>query len=259
MSEPTTSPRRPSPPREYIRALLGPDEMSTARAESYRILRTNLQLLDREGSCRVVLITSAGRGEGKSVTTANLALTLAHAGLRVLVIDADLRLPTQHRLFGVPDSQTGVVQRLADLTSGAAESNEFDTDGVTPLPDVAFTAAENLWVLPSGAATDKPAELLGSEAFQLLLEEARASFDYVLVDCSPAGLVTDATLAAAGVDGVLLVLAHGQDHRRFVRRTVHELSKSGAVLLGIVLNRYPRRRGRRGDRAYLGGEYYGRK
>jgi succinoglycan biosynthesis transport protein ExoP len=199
-------------------------------SEAYRRLRTNVRFTSLDAPLRTLLVTSPGVTEGKSITVANLATAMAQAGLKVAVVDADLRRPRQHKMFNLASSQ-GLTQSLLD---GRLNGN------VCPVQDT-----EGLAVLPSGELPPNPAELLGSQRMHALLEELTAHADVVLVDSPPLLPVTDAAVLAQNVDGVLLVIDAGRTRRSAAQQAVESLRQVGAHLLGAVLNGVPTRgRGR---------------
>jgi non-specific protein-tyrosine kinase len=189
-------------------------------AEAYRALRTNIQFSSLDHPLRSFLITSTGAREGKSTTAANLAITFAEAGNSVILVDADLRRPSQHRLFGLPNEQ-GLTTLLLQ------EGGE--------LP-VQYTAIPNLRLLSSGPLPPNPSEVLGfrrmDEAIARLKEEA----DMVIFDTPPIIAVTDAAVLSSKVDGVLLVFSAGRTKRDQARRAQAILEKVNANLVGVVLN-----------------------
>lgn len=220
----------------------------SSTVEAYRRLRTSVAFAARDHGFRTFLVTSAGRGEGKSVTSANLALSLADLGQRVLLLDCDLRLPSLAGLFGLGPNATS----LADVVGprGKLRVGVFRSGLVEVAPKLhLFRAAP--------AAIEYPAEFLESSALDVILDRAREEYQYIIVDSPPAGLVTDATVLARRMDAVLFVLAHGQTGRRFVKRSIRELERADATMLGVVLNRFPSKGGRSfNPTGALGGEYY---
>jgi non-specific protein-tyrosine kinase len=197
-------------------------------SESYRRLRTNVRFTSLDDPIRTLLVTSPGMSEGKSVTVANLATAMAQAGLQVVVVDADLRRPRQHRMFTIGSSE-GLTQSLLE---GRLDGN------VSPVNDT-----RGLNVLPSGELPPNPAELLGSLRMQSLLDELTAQGDIVLIDSPPVLPVTDAAVLAQYVDGVLLVIDAGRTRLDAARQALQSLRQVGANVLGAVLNGVPERRG----------------
>ena len=193
-------------------------------AEAYRALRTNLQFSSLDTDLRTILVTSTGPGEGKSTTLANLAVVMAEGGERVLAVDCDLRRASLHTLFGLDNSR--------GLT------NLFLNEDVGPLP-VQETGVPNLQVLTSGPHKPNPSQLLGSHAMVRVLDMLRNAADVVLFDAPPVLAVTDATLLATRMDGVVLVVDAGATRRDLARRARAQLEKVNARLLGVVLNNVP--------------------
>jgi non-specific protein-tyrosine kinase len=196
-------------------------------SESYRRLRTNVRFSSLDRPLSTLLITSANAGEGKSAIAANLATALAQDGLRVIVVDADLRRPRQESLFGIQSTE-GLTQSLLD---GRLDGN------LTPVK-----GTDNLSLLPSGELPPNPAEMLGSRRMQSLLFELTNRVDVVIVDSPPLLPVTDAAVLSQNVDGVLLVIDSAKTRRGAALHAVESLRQVGANVLGVVLNRVPQRR-----------------
>ena len=189
-------------------------------AEQYRALRTRLTQVDHGSAVEVVLLTSPGRGEGKSLTAANLALTMGHdMQTRVCVVDANLRHPRLHGLFGVPETPG-----LGDVLAGRATLAEalvgFDSQPVM--------------LLPAGGPPSHPAELLGSTAMRRTIEMLRTQFDRVIIDAPAAGPLADVGILAPMVDGVLLVVHAGVTTKPAIQEAVSTIP--GDKFLGVVLN-----------------------
>jgi capsular exopolysaccharide synthesis family protein len=190
-------------------------------AEAYRSLAATLQFAYTDRQMQTVGITSAAAGEGKSNTTANLAIALAEGGRRVIVVDADLRRPGQHTLFGL-DRKDGLSSMLlGDQTHTQLPLLETQTPG--------------LRVLTSGPTPANPLEALASRRFDHVLALARAQADFVLVDTPPAGALADAAVLAPRLDGMLLVVSAGRTKRDLARRAREQLERVNANLLGVVL------------------------
>lgn len=191
-------------------------------AEAYRALRTNIKFASVDKVVKQILVTSPGPKEGKSSTVANLAVSMAQAGISVLIIDADLRNPSQHKIFDLIN--------LTGLTTTLAEDASTCTY-------IVKTPYEGLDILTSGPMPPNPAELLESRRMKQILNEAAQAYDLVLIDSPPVIAVTDASVLAQSVDGVILVLAAGEVERENALRTKEQLKKVGAKILGIVLNK----------------------
>jgi capsular exopolysaccharide synthesis family protein len=189
-------------------------------AERFRSLRTRITNAENGKPYRVLLLTSPNRGEGKSITTTNLGLTMAQEfHRRVAVVDADLRKPRVHTLFGLPHGPG-----LTDVLVGSATLDEV----ALSLPEYGLT------VIPAGTPTDHPAELLGSAAMRRLLDALRARFDRVVVDTPPAGLLADVGVMAPMADGVLLIIRAGVTPKPAIERALASFDPT--KLLGLVLN-----------------------
>jgi polysaccharide biosynthesis transport protein len=191
-------------------------------AESYRSLRTTI-LLSRAGTPpQVILISSAKPSEGKTSISTLESIVFALNGARVLLIDSDLRRPSVHLRFRIPN-KIGLTSVLT---------------GKTPLQEAVVTipAVPTLHVLPAGPVAPMPAELLGSLQMQRLVEGLRGSYDFILIDTPPVLTVTDAAVLVSISDGVVLVLRYGQASKNVVARASEILLRSGAHLLGVVLN-----------------------
>jgi capsular exopolysaccharide synthesis family protein len=198
-------------------AALAPHSLA---AEQYRTLRTRLVLLEEGHARRVLLVTSPAKGDGKSITAANLALTIAQEfNRRVVLVDADLRRPAAHALLGLPQ-QPGLV----DVLGGSASLE----DALVLLPDL------HLAVLPAGLPPAQPAELLGSSAMRRTLETLRSRFDRVIVDVPPVIPLADVGVLAPQCDGVLLVVRAGATPKPLIERALGTFDAER--LLGVVLN-----------------------
>ncbi len=191
-------------------------------AEAYRSLRTTI-LLSRAGAPpKVILVSSAKPSEGKTSVTTLEAIVFALNGARVLLIDSDLRRPSVHLRFRIPNK--------VGLTSVLTGKSSIE-DAIISIPAVPF-----LHVLPAGPVAPMPAELLGSQQMQTLIQSLRPSYDFILIDTPPVLTVTDAAVLVSVSDGVVLVLRYGQASKNVVARASEILLRSGAHLLGVVLN-----------------------
>lgn len=191
----------------------------SVRAEEYRQVRTSLQFVDAEDSLRVIVITSSIPSEGKSVTAANLAISIARSGQRVALVDADLRKPMMGTLFGV-EQAVG----LTDVLRGRADLD----DVLQPWGDL------DLVLLPAGGPTANPSELLGTVAMHRVLTELRQRCDTVIIDTPPLVPVTDAAIMAARADGVVLVVRPNKLTRAQLQAALAHLERVRANLLGLV-------------------------
>ena len=200
---------------------------SSPRSEEYRRLRTNLQFVDLAQPVRTIVVTSAVAGEGKSTVSVNLAIAFADLDLRVLLIEGDLRRPRVADLLG--------VERAVGLTNVLAHQADIN-DVLQPW------GRGGLTVLPSGTIPPNPSELLGSPLMADLLASLRAAFDMIIIDTPPLLPVTDAAVAAAQVDGAVLVVRHGKTKRAQVLQSVQALTAVDARILGTVMTQVPTRR-----------------
>lgn len=190
-------------------------------AEAYRSLRTNLAFSSLDEPVHTMVVTSPAPEAGKSTILANLAVTMAQAGKQVILVDCDLRRPTLHTLFGVPNNE-GLTNVILDDTTATPPLRETDVPG--------------LRLLTSGPLPPNPAELLGSRRMGELIKTLREQADSVLFDVPPVLAVTDAAILASQVDGVLLVLNAGVTKREHAQRAKVALEKVNARLVGTVLN-----------------------
>ncbi|MEI8308222.1 MAG: CpsD/CapB family tyrosine-protein kinase [Chloroflexales bacterium] len=210
-----------SAPISPERTLITLRDPGSAAAEAYRTLRTNIQFSSIDRPLKTLLVTSTAPDEGKSVTLANLAVTMAQSEQRVLMVDCDLRRPSLHSIFGLANEQ-GITSALLDQSQGE-------------LP-IQATVVPGLSLLASGPLPPRPADLLGSRRMAALIDRLRASADIVLIDTSPVVVVTDAAVLAPQVDGVLLVLQAGYTRRDRAREARQILEKVKAHIIGVVLN-----------------------
>ena len=202
---------------EQLVAALAPASLA---AEQYRSLRTRLKRAEGNRSIRTIAITSPSKGDGKSLTAANLALTMGQEfQQRVLLIDADLRRPTVHRLFGVNDGPG-----LADVLMGIADIDQ----ALISIPE------HHLTVLPAGVPPGHPAELLGSAAMRRTLDALRTRYDRILIDMPPVAPLADLHIVAPQVDGVLMIVRAGITPKPAIERALAGLEMS--KVLGLVLN-----------------------
>ena len=205
-----------------------PDKLITSQgllspvSEAYRMIRTNLQFMSVDRACKIIMVTSTTPAEGKSTTVANLGVVMAHAGLETIIVDADLRGSTQHKIFQLP-----LQKGLTDFISRP------ESDIVHYL---APTKMARLRVLTSGALPPNPSELLGSQRMESLLVRLKEIADVVIFDSPPVAAYTDAVVLSSKVDGVVLVIKAGQTRRNVVKLTIPVLQRAGANILGAVLN-----------------------
>lgn len=200
-------------------------EPRSPAAESYRMLRTNLQYSSVDNPLRTLMITSANPEEGKSVTAANIAIVMAQSGKRTILVDADMRRPQQELLFNLK-SRIGLTSLLTDPQ-------------IQPSDALLATSVENLKIILAGTQPPNPSELLGSKRMSTLIEKLTSEAEVVIFDSPPVMAVSDATVLAPHVDGTLLVIDSGKTRRGAARQSADALNAVGARLLGAVLNRAP--------------------
>ena len=188
-------------------------------AEAYRALRTSILFSSLDSPVRSLLVTSTAAEEGKSTTLANLGVTFAQAGHEVILVDSDLRRPSLHRLFDLPN-EYGLTTALLSETAG---------------PVLQPTPVERLRVLTSGPLPPNPAELLSSRRCARLIAELRDRAEFVFFDCPPIVAVTDAAILARQVDGVVLVVSAGRTRWEHAARARQLLERVQARVLGVVL------------------------
>lgn len=189
--------------------------------EAYKTLRTNIRFFLSGEGCKKFCITSGMASEGKSITALNLAISFGQAGQKVILIDADMRRPSLARLL-VEKTSPGLSNILAGLCK----------------PDEAIrkSAYENLDVILSGEVPPNPSELISGERMENLIEKLSTSYDYIIVDTPPVGIVSDACILGNYLDGVLFVVRQNEAEKEVVAHSVKSLEFAGAKLMGFVLN-----------------------
>lgn len=196
------------------------------RSEAFRMLRTNLQYLDLDHQPKSFVITSSVAGEGKTSVSVNLAIALAQAGRRVLLVDGDLRRPRVANLLG--------LERAVGLTTILVGRTKLEES-------IQRHAASGVHFLASGPTPPNPTEILQSHAAKELLQRLRAAYDVVLIDAPPVLPVADAAILGTAADGVVMVIRHGKTNRDQLQASSQRIEKVGARLFGVVVNMVPRR------------------
>lgn len=207
------------PQSELVRAKA---QMVKSMEEYYNSIRTNIQFSGRD--LKVITLTSAQQGEGKSTTSTNLAISFAKAGFRTLLIDADTRNSVMSGTFKSNERYQG----LTSFLSGNAELSDIICD----------TNIDNLMIIPAGQVPPNPTSLIQNDNFKAMIEIVRGLYDYVIIDTPPLGFVIDAAILAHYSDASLLVVKAGADKRRTVTKLKEQLEQSGSVFLGVILNKY---------------------
>ncbi len=219
-------------------SMIGP-KMNFAAAEAYKLLRTNVMFsFPDAGESRVLGVTSSFRGEGKSLTSINLAYTFAEAGKDVLLIEGDMRLPTMEARLAIA-GKPGLSNVLVGTDSMAGSVQQYDATeaGRTTSFDV----------LVSGDIPPTPSELLGSARMSAFLGKMKEQYDVIILDLPPVGAVPDAIVASHLVDGMIVVVRAGHTVRGGLADTMRQLDLAEAHVLGFVFN---------GAAAVGGGKYY---
>lgn len=208
-------------PKKAVDQSLLCNGLSFAAAEAYKLLRTNLMFSMPDKPCRILGVTSSVRGEGKSTTSVNLAYTIAQAGKRTLLIDADMRLPSVATKLNI-SSDPGLSNLLAGLASeneSLRKSDYFD----------------NWYILPAGTIPPNPSELLGSEKMHSLLERFSEIFDVIIIDLPPVNIVADALVISSWTDGLVVVVRENYSDRKALGACMYQIRQIGSKFLGFVM------------------------
>lgn len=221
--------------------LLSKDTAFTVQ-EAYKSIRTNILHILKDKEKKWFAVTSPCSGTGKTTVSVNLGITFAQLNKKTLVIDADMRKPMIERLFSV-HAKYGLSEYLK---------------GDTQMPDISETSYDNFYVISAGASTENPSELLSSERFEALLEKLSETFDYIIIDTPPVGIVTDAAIISGYVSGTLLVIKQNYTDKERFNSTVHALKKVDANIIGYILNAVDNKKYayRNGHYSSYYGEYY---
>jgi capsular exopolysaccharide synthesis family protein len=232
-------------------------------AESVRSLRTSLTFLGVDGPLHRIIVTSSEPGDGKSYVAANLAAVYAQAGMRTVLVSADLRRPRLDSMFPSTPNGPGLAELITHIGTTPASTNGSGNRGaVTDAHDIVARAVcpthiENLSLVHAGQLPPNPAEILGSAKTRDLLDALSACADVVVIDTPPILAVTDAAVLARNVDGVVLVAAADQTHRGALTRAVATLGTAHARILGVVLNKVDAGGGGAYYRGHYSARYYG--
>lgn len=203
-----------------------------ATQEAFKTIRTNLMFSTTANACKKILITGSIPGEGKSTVCSNLAIAIAQAGQRVLLIDSDLRAPVQHRFFRTKPLP-GLSEALVNLK---------------PIDEVVVPIGQStLHLIPAGTIPPNPAELLTSQNMDKLLDTLSSQYDYILLDSPPLNVVSDALNLTSKVDGTVLVVRENRSEHRQVREALQSLEFANAKVLGMILNASVKSKERRYD------------
>lgn len=201
-------------------------------AEVFRTLRTNIQFMNSKKNMQTLLVTSTMPGEGKSWVAANLAITFAQAGKKVLIIDADMRKGRQHVMFSV-ENKVGLSNFLSGIDEMGRNENLDIIKYVKP------TEIQNLFLIPAGNVPPNPSELLASETTINMIENLKEKFDFIIFDGTPALLVTDALIVARLVDSTVIVTEHNTTKKENLEKVKKDIENVGGKIAGIILNKIP--------------------
>ncbi|WP_298841023.1 CpsD/CapB family tyrosine-protein kinase [Clostridium sp.] len=193
-------------------------------AEAFRTLRTNIQFSSLDKELQTIAVTSSGSGEGKSTVIANLAITMAESGKKVILVDCDLRKPSIHKKMGISNA--------LGLTNVLVQDVKKEDCMVK-------TEVDNLLILTSGPIPPNPAELLGSKKMRAFIEALKDEFDLILIDAPPVLAVTDAQILSTVVDGVIFVASYGEAQKNAIVDAKQLIDKVGGKILGVVFNKVP--------------------
>jgi capsular exopolysaccharide synthesis family protein len=205
-------------------------------SEAYRVLRTNIQYSSIDKPLKTIVVTSSGPGEGKSTTIVNLSIAFAQSGSKVLLIDADLRKPKVHKLFGMYNKRG-----LSNMLVAHYDYQEY----------INKCEVENLHVLTCGVIPPNPSELLSTKSMKQFIEKIREDYDMVFIDAPPVGTVTDAAILSTEVDGVIMVISSGKVDDKALIRSKELLEKVNANIIGVVLNKV-----NKNNQGYYHNHYY---
>ena len=214
-------PGKLAPGAQVSGALVTVNDVHSAGAEAYRTLRTKLLFSRAAGSLKTIVVTSPFTQDGKSTTAANLATTFAQHGMRTLLVDCDLRKPTQHEIFGVP-REPGLTELLAGEGIVAGTGRRTNIEGLS--------------LITAGTLPPDPSEIVGSSRMREMLARLGESFDVIVIDSPPVLPVADAAILATLADGALLVVRAGSTNRKAAQLAVQQLEDVDARVLGVVLN-----------------------
>ena len=201
--------------------LIAKEDSKSPVTEAYRMIRTNIQFSNEGKGLKTIAFTSAGPNEGKSTVVTNLAIVMAQAGNKVVLLDCDLRSPTLHNVFNLKN------KGLSNCVM--AGESVFDM--------IQGTEVQGLDVLTSGPVACYPSELLGSKRMQTVLDELASKYDYILVDTPPILSFTDAAVVAAKADGIILLLEWGKVKPAMAKEAKKILEKTKGSIIGVILNK----------------------
>ncbi|MZQ74582.1 MAG: polysaccharide biosynthesis tyrosine autokinase [Peptoclostridium sp.] len=191
-------------------------------SEAYRGIRTNIQFANVDKNIKTILVTSSKQGEGKTTTVSNIAITMADLGKKTVIIDCDLRRPRLHKAFGITN-----VGGITDILLNSDSYKGY----------LKKTGIENLEIITAGQIPSNPSEMLSSKSMGKLIEQIRNDYDYIFIDAPPIAVVTDAVILSSMADGAILVCHSGGVEVELAKSAKQALEKSGANIIGVVLNK----------------------
>ena len=203
-------------------------------SEAFRLFRTNLLYLFENSESKAICLTSSDAGEGKSWVSANLAISCAQYGKKVLIVDADLRKGRQHRIFR-KSNRTGLSDLLKDLRGNLKEDDVQKIEEELTLK-IQDTEVQNVYLLSSGPVPFNPSELLGTANIDFLLDLLKKEFDLIIIDTPPASIIADALLFATKVDYMFLVASSRKTKKETLLNTKKAIEAVGGKIPGIILN-----------------------
>ncbi|MFH1351241.1 MAG: polysaccharide biosynthesis tyrosine autokinase [Pseudomonadota bacterium] len=210
-----------NPHGEQIPELVTLHSPKSTASEAYRGIRTSILFSSAESEPQVILVSSAGPREGKTISTINLAVTMAQSGSKVIILDCDMRRPKVHKIFDIPRDQGMTNLLVGNMEIKSAIFN-------TPIP--------NLDVIPCGPIPPNPSEILGSSRMTKLLEILKKNYTRILIDTPPITAVTDAVVLSKSVDGVVIVIRTNETAREIIQNGLSQLKSVGSNVLGAILN-----------------------
>lgn len=202
-------------------SLIAKEDPKSPITEAYRMIRTSIQFSNEDKRLKIISVTSAGANEGKSTVVANLAIVMAQAGFKVVLVDCDLRNPSLHSIFDLPNKGLSNCVMAGENISEIVQSSDV----------------QDLDIITSGPIACYPSELLGSKRMQDVLNELAAKYDYVLIDTPPVLSFTDAAVVAAKTDAVILLMESGKIKPALAKEAKKVLEHTKSNIIGVILNK----------------------